>query len=89
MTIMTVGNSEGVRRCDGTCHNARKPKCTCICGGRYHGAGAKAQEMLTRDWLGDEWREKLAAIKAAGGTLEAIVEKAPTLGQVRQASLLN
>jgi hypothetical protein len=74
MTIMTQGNSESTRRCDGTCHNARKPKCSCICGGRYHGAGKDAQERLTRDWLGDDWREKKAAIEASGGTLQAVVQ---------------
>jgi len=80
MTIMTQGNSEGTRRCDGTCHSARKPKCSCICGGRYHGAGQKAQEMLTQDWLGNDWREKKAAIEATGGSLEAVVAEA--LGQL-------
>jgi hypothetical protein len=35
-TIMT--SADGKRRCDGTCHNAKHPKCGCICNGRYHGA---------------------------------------------------
>jgi hypothetical protein len=82
-TIMTQGNSEGTRRCDGTCHNAKKPKCTCICGGRYHGAGKMAQELLTRDWLGADWREKKATIEAAGGTLEAVVGEALAAGVTR------
>lgn len=73
MTIMTQGNSEGTRRCDGTCHNAKKPKCACICGGRYHGAGGMAQEMLTKDWLGNDWQEKKAMIEAAGGSFEAVI----------------
>lgn len=76
MTIMTQGNSEGTRRCDSTCHNAKKPKCSCICGGRYHGAGEAAQELLTRDWLGDDWRQAQARIEAAGGTLQATVNSA-------------
>jgi hypothetical protein len=76
VTIMTQGNSDGTRRCDGTCHNATKPKCTCICGGRYHGAGQAAQERLTRDWLGDDWREKKAQIEAAGGSFTAVVNTA-------------
>lgn len=75
MTIMTQGNSEGQRRCDGTCHNAKKPKCACICGGRYHGKGKDAQECLTRDWFGDNWREAKAAIEAQGGTLEAVINQ--------------
>ena len=73
---MTQGNSEGTRRCDGTCHHAKKPTCRCICGGRYHGKGDLAQECLTRDWLGDDWREKKVAIEAAGGTLKAVVAAA-------------
>jgi hypothetical protein len=35
--IMRFGNSEGERRCDARCHKAEHHKCTCICGGRYHG----------------------------------------------------
>jgi hypothetical protein len=76
MTIMTHGNSEGTRRCDATCHNATSPKCVCICGGRYHGKGPRAQEQLTRDWLGDDWREQKAAIEAAGGSFTAVVNGA-------------
>lgn len=62
-TILSVTNSEGTRRCDGTCHKAKHPKCICVCGGRYHGAGSsdKAQEMLTRDWFGDEFTDELKA----------------------------
>lgn len=40
MTIMTQGNSDGERRCDATCHKAKKAGCVCICGGRYHGKGS-------------------------------------------------
>jgi len=50
VTIITQANGDGTtRRCDATCHNAKHARCTCICGGRYHGAGNQAQEMLTRD----------------------------------------
>ena len=78
MTIMTQGNSEGTRRCTGTCHTAKKPKCHCICNSRYHGVGSseKAQDMLTKDWLGDDWKEKKAEIEAAGGSFEAVIEDA-------------
>lgn len=63
-TIMAVTNSEGSRRCDAKCHAAKHPTCRCVCGGRYHGCGSseKAQEMLTRDWFGDEFTD---AFKAA------------------------
>ena len=57
--ILTVSNSDGTKRCDATCHNARRSKCVCCCGGRYHGTGARAREMLTRDMLGDDWKNKL------------------------------
>ena len=75
---MTQGDSDGQRRCDATCHKAKKPKCACICGGRYHGTGSSgaAQEQLTRDWLGDDWRETKATIEAQGGTLEAVLADA-------------
>jgi hypothetical protein len=76
MTIMTQGNSEGTRRCDGTCHHAKKPKCACICGGRYHGKKEMAQECLTRDWLGDDWRERKTEIEAAGGSFTAVINEA-------------
>lgn len=75
-TIITQSDHNGTRRCDGTCHNAKTPKCTCICGGRYHGAGDKAREMVTRDWLVDDWREKKAAIQAAGGSFEVVIQGA-------------
>ncbi len=35
-TVMT--SQDGKRRCDSTCHQARHPHCTCICGGKFHGA---------------------------------------------------
>jgi hypothetical protein len=79
MTIMTQGGSDRkMRRCDGTCHKAKKPKCACICGGKYHGAGssAAAQERLTNDWLGDDWQEKKAEIEAAGGSFSAVIAEA-------------
>lgn len=54
-TIMAFGNSEGTRRCDGSCHTARLPKCVCICGGRYHGKGDQAVELLQDDLLDGVW----------------------------------
>lgn len=75
MTIMTQGDNNGTRRCDATCHKAKKPGCTCICGGRYHGRGSSeaAREELTKDWLGEKWRETKAAIEAAGGKFDVVV----------------
>lgn len=83
MTIMMQSNSEGTRRCDGTCHRARKPKCSCICGGRYHGAGEQAQERLTQDWLGEDWREKKAELEAAGVSFPDAIARALELARVQ------
>lgn len=77
MTIMIQGDSSGrVRRCDANCHKATSKHCDCICGGRYHGKGDQAQELLTRDWLGANWRERKAEIEAAGGSFEVAVRAA-------------
>jgi hypothetical protein len=63
-TIMSVSGSDPSerRRCDATCHRAKKPNCKCICNGRYHGRGSSeaAQQQLTVDWLGADWRETFA-----------------------------
>lgn len=40
MTVLMIEVSGGrTRRCDATCHNAKRPKCRCICGGQNHGSG--------------------------------------------------
>jgi len=41
MVLMTQGNSEGGRRCDARCYNAKGPDCECCCGGINHGVGLK------------------------------------------------
>jgi hypothetical protein len=49
-TLLTVGNSEGSRRCDAKCHEAKDPDCDCVCGGRYHGGGEQyARERVHQD----------------------------------------
>ena len=63
-TIMSqhgAGGGEKGRHCNATCHRAKKPQCACICGGRYHGCGSSeaAQQMLTKDWLGDDWEQQV------------------------------
>lgn len=77
-TIITMGNSNGTRRCDATCHKATKQKCSCVCGGRYHGKGSseKAQEALTEDWLGKDWQTVKTDIEARGGSFTKVVERA-------------
>jgi len=38
-----------VRRCDKRCHNARRPRCRCWCGGFFHGsAGTANREALAQ-----------------------------------------
>jgi len=51
-TLITQETSGGKKRsCNASCHNAKRPKCVCICGGRYHGAardgtlGQKVEEF--------------------------------------------
>ena len=81
-TAIVVSNSDGiVGRCDAKCHNASSPDCDCICGGRLHGSGARAIEQNTRDWLGDDWREKLEKFAELHGldpatlTVESVFEQ--------------
>ena len=39
MVLLTVGNSEGEKRCDARCYNATTPRCECCCSGANHGVG--------------------------------------------------
>lgn len=41
MVIMTETSGGHTRRCNASCHNAKKEKCICICGGNFHGAKGK------------------------------------------------
>jgi hypothetical protein len=46
-TLIAVYTSQRcVGRYDARCHNATKPSCDCVCGGRYHGLGAAARARL-------------------------------------------
>jgi hypothetical protein len=38
-TILTVGSSDGHRRCSALCYNAKGTACRCVCGGKNHGKG--------------------------------------------------
>lgn len=81
-TIMSQSFGKGGlgsnRRCDATCHKARKPECGCICGGKYHGKGSSdaAQEALTEDFFGKDWREQKAAVEARGESWVKVVTDA-------------
>ncbi len=46
-----------VRRCDKRCHNAKRPRCQCWCGGFFHGkdgAGAANRDALAQTVLPEE-----------------------------------
>lgn len=45
-TLIRAEGNGWRRRCDARCHEARRPRCVCICGGRFHGAGQQAAEAL-------------------------------------------
>lgn len=63
-TLMTVGNSEGERRCDARCYEGTGSDCDCICGGMNHGKGLEAARDNTRE----HGRRLLEAAKAKGST---------------------
>lgn len=43
------------RTCGETCHNAKRPKCACWCGGLFHGAaGIVAREVFTQTFAAIE-----------------------------------
>ena len=74
-TLITVGNSEGERRCDAKCYDASGPDCDCVCGGMNHGKGeAGAMANTTR------YAEKiLADYKAKTGEDAVILPQQPGL----------
>lgn len=68
-TVMTWGNSDGIKgRCDAKCHNAAGSKCTCMCGGRYHGSALEegGVEQLQRDNFDEVCQEAKARAAKLG-----------------------
>lgn len=56
-TLIAVYNSDGcVGRCDARCYNplVRSKRCTCICGGKNHGAGKQQSMDNVRQMVGLE-----------------------------------
>jgi hypothetical protein len=47
MTLITIGNSEGSRRCDARCYDAKGSNCDCMCGGKNHGKGLQVASENT------------------------------------------
>lgn len=51
-TLIAVYNSEGCQgRCDAKCYEAQEPECTCVCGGKNHGAGLQQALDNTREYV--------------------------------------
>lgn len=48
-TLITVGNSDGERRCDARCYDATEPECDCVCGGINHGKGFNVASQNTHE----------------------------------------
>lgn len=57
MTLISCGNSDGVRRCDELCYGATGGNCDCICGGANHGKGL-AQALQNTSKLAEEILEQ-------------------------------
>jgi alpha-galactosidase/6-phospho-beta-glucosidase family protein len=55
---MTVGNSDGQKRCDEKCYNATGGNCSCCCGGTNHGVGLK-QAVDNTEQYGKELLENI------------------------------
>ena len=54
ISYQSSGGDQG--RCDAKCYEATEPECTCICGGRNHGAG-KQQAIDNTRALAESWIE--------------------------------
>ena len=53
MTLITERIGSGpTRRCDATCHKAKRPACRCICGGMNHGVGLQQAQANTQETYG-------------------------------------
>jgi hypothetical protein len=74
-TLITVGNSEGERRCDAKCYDAHGPDCDCVCGGKNHGAGINKAMENTRAYA----EKILADYKAKTGEDAIILPQQPGL----------
>jgi len=49
MAIIIDSTKYPDRICSTNCHQARKKKCTCICGGQYHGCALHTNRMPTTE----------------------------------------
>ncbi len=60
MVIMT--SEDGHHKCDEKCYDAKRIKCTCICGGKNHGKGLR-QALKNLQELVDDEIEMQTALK--------------------------
>lgn len=58
ISYQSSGGDQG--RCDSKCYDADWDECTCICGGRNHGAGKEQALENTRE-LSQEWVDQARA----------------------------
>jgi hypothetical protein len=58
ISYQSSGGDQG--HCDAKCYDAIEPECTCICGGRNHGAGKQQAIDNTRE-LAESWIEQARA----------------------------
>ena len=70
---MSTIMKQGKLRCDATCHTAHGSKCTCICGGRYHGSSVRADMLEQRREIEDVVLRK-TLVENAQRTLEFVNE---------------
>ena len=58
-SVIAAYKSDGtcIGRCDAKCHDAKEPKCTCICGGRNHGAGY-AKALANNELYMEEYEQR-------------------------------
>ena len=75
-TVMSWRSSGGDKgRCDAKCHNAKHPKCVCMCGGRFHGSTNRSGGVKRA--VRDYWEDVLTEVekKASEEGLELETEK--------------
>ncbi len=70
-TILTVGDSDGERRCDARCYSAKGPDCECCCGGRNHSIGLQAALEGNQEFVAE-----LAGVglKVVAGNVQLVLE---------------
>lgn len=67
-TQIVVYHRDGsVERCDAKCHSATTPRCTCCCGGRYHGSKLTGTFEAIREEHGEAILQEIQARAAVIG----------------------